>query len=87
MIQFCINIVMKKNLPNEIIDWGGVILILVAYAFMSFGILPSNSILYQGLNIIGALAIAVTSIKKKDYEPGVLNIIWAIIALIAIIRI
>jgi hypothetical protein len=78
---------MKKNLPNEIIDWSGVILILVAYGLMSFGVLSSNSLIYQGINVVGALAIAITSIKKKDYEPGILNIIWAVIALIAIINI
>lgn len=78
---------MKKNLPNEIIDWSGVILILVAYGLMSFGVLSSNSLIYQGINVVGALAIAITSIKKKDYEPGILNIIWTIIALIAIVNI
>jgi len=78
---------MKKNLPNEIIDWSGVILILVAYGLMSFGVMSSHSLVYQGINLIGALAIAFTSINKKDYEPGVLNITWAVIALIAIINI
>lgn len=78
---------MKKSLTNEIIDWTGVILILLAYALMSFGFVSSHSLLYQGINVIGALAIAIPSIIKKDYEPGALNIIWAIIALISIVNI
>ena len=78
---------MKKNLPNEIIDWSGVVLILLVYGLMSFGFMSSHSLIYQGLNLLGALAIALVSIKKKDYEPGVLNIIWAVIALVSIISI
>ncbi len=78
---------MKKNLPNEIVDWSGVVLILVAYGLMSFGVMSSHSLVYQGINLVGALAIAFTSIKKKDYEPGVLNITWAVIALISIVSI
>jgi len=78
---------MKKNLPNEIVDWSGVALILVAYGLMSFGVMSSHSLVYQSINLLGALAIALPSIKKKDYEPGILNITWAVIALIAIINI
>jgi hypothetical protein len=54
---------------------------------MSFGVMSSHSLVYQSINLLGALAIALPSIKKKDYEPGILNITWAVIALIAIINI
>jgi hypothetical protein len=78
---------MKKNLPGEIIDWSGVAIIVAAYALMSFGLISSESIFYQSLNIIGALSIAIISLKKKDYEPVVLNIVWTVIAIISIIKI
>ena len=77
---------MKKNL-TEIFGWYGVGAIVLAYALVSFSILPVNSICYQLLNGTGAVGIIVDSMYKKDYQPGILNILWALIALIAIINI
>jgi len=78
---------MKKNIISEILGWYGVVAIVTSYALMNFGVLSSNTLLYQLLNISGALGIVYDSFKDKDYQPVVLNIIWAIIALIAIIKI
>jgi hypothetical protein len=78
----------KKIHPfYEIYAWYGMIVIVLAYAILSFGIVSSNSIIYQLLNITGAIGIILISFKKKAYQPGVLNVIWAIIALIALIGI
>jgi hypothetical protein len=63
------------------------ILILGAYGLLSFEVILSTSHTYQLMNLIGAIGIAYISIKRKAYPPGVLNIIWALIALVAIIRI
>jgi hypothetical protein len=78
---------MKNNIIPEIIGWYGTVAIVTAYALLSFNIISSSNIWYQILNGTGALGIVYISLKKKDYQPGVLNIIWAIIALIAIINI
>ncbi len=77
---------MKKYI-TEIVGWYGVVAILSAYALMSLGILSSHNIYYQLLNLSGALGIVYDSFKDKDYQPVVLNIIWAVIALIAIVNI
>jgi hypothetical protein len=53
----------------------------------SFGVLSTSSLVYQLLNLTGAFGIVYISLKKKAYQPGVLNIIWVVIALIAIINI
>ena len=76
---------MTNKLTN-IIGWYGVITILSAYFLVSFNVISAQTILYQSLNITGALGIVYNSFKKKDVQPAILNIIWAIIALIAIIR-
>jgi multidrug transporter EmrE-like cation transporter len=60
---------------------------VLAYALVSFEVLSSNGLAYQILNGTGALGILIISIKKKAYQPGVLNIIWFIIAVVAIIQI
>ncbi|MFA6105456.1 MAG: hypothetical protein WC725_02535 [Patescibacteria group bacterium] len=76
---------MTKNI-SEIIGWYGTAAILLAYALLSFGVLSSNNIFYQLLNITGALGLVIISFRKKTYQPGILNIIWSIIAAIAIIK-
>ena len=77
---------MKKRIL-EIFGWYGTVVIICAYILLSFSVLNSNSILYQVLNLTGAIGIAIHSFYKKDYQPGVLNIIWTLIATIALIQI
>ena len=71
---------------DEIIGWYGTCAIVLSYALLSFGLFSSSNIFYQLLNLTGALGIVYISIKKKAYQPGVLNILWAVIALVAIVR-
>lgn len=71
----------------EIYGWYGAIAIITAYALVSFSLIEPTSFTYQALNITGALGIALVSFYKKAYQPGILNIVWAIIALVAITKI
>jgi hypothetical protein len=71
----------------EIFGWYGTVAIISAYALISFSILQSTDIIYQILNGTGALGIVLVSFYRKAYQPGILNIIWAIIAIIAIANI
>jgi len=77
---------MKQKLI-ELFGWYGTVAIVGAYALVSFSILQPNNLAYQLLNLTGAIGIVVVSLYKKVYQPGVLNIIWTIIALIAILKI
>lgn len=77
---------MKQKLI-ELFGWYGTVAIVGAYALVSFSILQSNSLVYQLLNLTGAVGIVTVSLYKKVYQPGVLNIIWTIIALVAILKI
>lgn len=76
-----------KKIIIEILGWYGMVAIVLAYIFVSFSFLSSNSIWYQILNGTGAVGIVTVSFYKKAYQPGILNIIWSIIAVIAIINI
>lgn len=75
---------MKKLI--EVFGWYGVVVIVVAYALVSFSYLEPQGIAYQILNITGALSIVIHSFYKKDYQPGVLNIVWTLIALFALVK-
>ncbi|MDQ7814593.1 MAG: hypothetical protein RDU25_02215 [Patescibacteria group bacterium] len=72
--------------PIEIFGWYGTIAIVSAYALVSFSLLEATSLWYQLLNMTGALGIVAVSFSKKNYQPGVLNIIWTVIALVAIAK-
>ena len=77
---------MNKTI-TEVVGWYGTVAILGAYALVSFEIVEPTSFLYQVLNGTGAIGIVIISFSKKAYQPGVLNLIWAVIALIAIVKI
>lgn len=70
----------------EIIGWYGAAAIVGAYALVSFSLLKADSLPYQVLNGTGAIGIVIVSLRKNAYQPAVLNIIWVIIALAAIVR-
>ncbi len=76
-----------KNKIIEIIGWYGAAAILIAYAGVSFGYILPSDLIFQILNFTGAIGIVVVSFSKKTYQPGVLNLIWAIVALFALISI
>ncbi len=71
----------------EICGWYGTAAIILAYGLVSFSLLQPTSLAYQLLNATGAMGIAAISFRKKAYQPGVLNVIWTLIALVAIVKI
>ncbi|MDE1975545.1 MAG: hypothetical protein KGI49_03500 [Patescibacteria group bacterium] len=75
-----------KHHAIGIIGWYGVVATILAYVLVSFGVLPPTSLWYQGLNLTGALGVTIETWVKRDYQPFWLNLIWAIIAAVAIIN-
>lgn len=86
-IWFTIVVFMDKNLLQEIVGWYGTVILLLAYALVSFNVLSSSSLMFQAMNASGALAIVYPCLKKKDYQPVVLNMVWGLVALVALVRI
>lgn len=77
---------MKKEFI-EIYGWYGTAAIMIAYALSSFSVIKSSDLIYQFLNLTGAWGIVILTFSKKAYQPGLLNVIWSLIALVAIIKI
>lgn len=73
-----------KNKIIELFSWYGVVATILAYILVSFSLVSPNGWLYQILNFTGALGITIETYYKKDYQPFWLNLIWALIALVAI---
>jgi hypothetical protein len=70
----------------DIVGWYGTAAIMAAYVAVSFSYLSPGSMAYQFLNATGAVGIVVVSFRKKAYQPGILNAIWAAIACAALAR-
>lgn len=75
-----------KNVFIELLGWYGAAAIIVAYALSSFSVIETHDAFYQFMNVTGALGIIIVSFKKKAYQPAALNIVWLVIAAIAIIK-
>lgn len=78
---------MDRTRIAELAGWYGTSAIVGAYALVSFGILDAEGIVFQLLNLSGALGIIVISIVKNVTQTIVLNLFWAAIAIIALARI
>jgi len=70
----------------DILGWIGMVLVLIAYALLSTNKITSGK-LYQFLNLIAALFMAIGLLPKNAWFSFALQIAWAIIAMIAIIKI
>ncbi len=76
---------MTKRQAAEIVGWYGAAAILLAYTLVSFKVVHTDGYVYQLLNLTGAVGIVVISIIKRASQPAVLNILWAVVALVAIV--
>lgn len=70
----------------EALGWYGAAAVLLAYALVSFNIISPHGWAYQLLNFTGAVGVLVISYTKHAKQPALLNFVWAVIALIALIQ-
>ena len=75
------------ELAVEIVGWGGACLILLAYLLLSAGKLTGQSVLYQGMNVVGAAGFIVNGWWHGAVPSATLNVIWMLIGAIALWRI
>ena len=69
----------------DILGWIGMILVLVAYGLLSTNKVE-NGKLYQMLNLIAATFMAIGLFPTKAWFSFTLQVIWALIAVVAIIK-
>ncbi len=70
----------------EVLGWSGTILILLAYFLVSFQKITANSSIYQALNLFGAGFVFLNVFVHQAYPSAGLNLVWLIIALIALLK-
>lgn len=70
----------------DILGWLGMIMVLLAYALLSTNKIE-NGKLYQGLNFVAAILMAIGLFPTKAWFSFTLQVIWALIAFVAILKI
>ena len=70
----------------EIIGWVGSAEILLAYALNSYQKIRSNSLTFLILNLTGGLLLMVYTFYKDAFANTFLNLVWVIVAVIALIK-
>jgi hypothetical protein len=71
----------------EIAGWAGAALILFAYLFLSAGRLTGQSLVYQGMNVVGAAGFVINGWWHGAIPSAALNVLWLLIGAIASWRI
>ena len=70
----------------NIFGWIGMLLVLLAYALLSTNKIDNGKV-YQIINLLAAIFMAIGLFPTKAWFSFTLQIIWALIALVAIIKI
>lgn len=69
----------------DILGWIGTGLVLLAYLLLSIGKI-SNGKLYQFLNLLAALLMAIGLFPKNAWFSFALQVVWGIIAIVALVK-
>jgi hypothetical protein len=70
----------------EVIGWVGSAAILLAYALNSYQRLRSDSLAFLLLNLTGGLLMMAYTFYKDALPNTFLNLVWVIVAIVAMIR-
>jgi hypothetical protein len=71
----------------EVAGWAGAALILFAYLLLSAGKLTGQSLVYQGMNVVGAAGFVVNGWWHGALPSASLNVLWLLIGAVASWRI
>lgn len=70
----------------EIVGWIGSIEVLIAYGLNSYQKMRSDSLGFYLLNLTGGICLVIYTLYKEAFASAFVNIIWVVIALIAIAK-
>jgi hypothetical protein len=71
----------------EVAGWAGAALILFAYLLLSAGRLTGQSLVYQGMNVVGAAGFVINGWWHGALPSASLNVLWLLIGAVASWRI
>ncbi|PZF57365.1 hypothetical protein DEJ23_07725 [Curtobacterium sp. MCSS17_008] len=69
----------------EFLGWFGAVTVLAGYLLFSLGKIP-NGPLYQLLNLVGGLSVAINVAAHHAIPSTIVNGVWAIVAVVVLVR-
>jgi uncharacterized membrane protein YuzA (DUF378 family) len=72
---------------EHVIGGIGTILVLTAYFLVSTGRVPSKSLGFQGINLVGAILLTIYGFMLFAWATVALNGVWGLIAIVALFRV
>lgn len=78
---------MNAKLIIDIIGWVGSIEVILAFGLNSYHLLDARSWKYQVLNLTGGVFLIINTAYYHAYPSTAINVIWVIIATLAIVKI
>lgn len=70
----------------DILGWVGSFEVIAAYALNSYQFIRADTHVFQILNFTGGAFLIANTIYHHAYPSAFINIVWAIIAIAAIVR-
>jgi hypothetical protein len=70
----------------DILGWIGAVEVLAAYLLVSLNKVGGKSVIFQLLNLTGAVFLIINTVALKAYPSAFVNIIWSGIAIYFLIR-
>ena len=70
----------------DVLGWIGMFLVLIAYGLLSTNKIKQGK-LYQFLNLVAAICMAIGLLPKNAWFSFALQIAWGLIAILAILKI
>jgi hypothetical protein len=67
------------ELAVEVAGWAGATLILLAYLLLSAGRVTGQSLVYQGMNVVGAAGFIINGWWHGAIPSAALNVLWFMI--------
>lgn len=70
----------------DILGWVGSAEVIAAYGLKSYQKIPSDSNLFQVLNLTGAIFLIANTMYYGVFPSTAINVVWVVIAVLALIR-
>ena len=78
---------MSTHFLIDVIGWAGAVALLAAYGLVSAKRLDGDSLMFQLLNLIGAIFLIVNTAYYGAFPSTFVNVVWIGIALVTIIHV
>lgn len=71
----------------ETLGWIASAMVVIAFGLNSMGKVSASSILYQTMNLVSGVFFVINLSYHRAYPSVVLNIVWSVIAIVALFKI